>query len=284
MVLLNFLEDIEEPSPPTSARSSTFERSQKDPLCDDDVVFDFPDGLTLSCVDLYYDQYVILGISALFVANGSGVHLVRVNPPDNFRTRPEDDKERNKSSASDQTERSSSKSMHQVSQEHGLVLQRFSLDVDHHFGKGGLSLAIIGTDTGGFDSEKRRLEEMNDIELGDAEFLFSCKIAYDAVASLSRITAPIRGQKEKSQSDDGDNCPHTASNDSYLLGTAVTASALFLSDDFFPFTRLTLSSLAARSETIVSTNFDTPAVGNSPSRLNARSLCLLNLSYGESFF
>ena len=248
---------------------------------DDDVVIDLPDGVALTYVSFFYDYHVSMGIPSLFLANGLGIHVLRITPPDRSETS-ENSRNANGRNAS---ERSLEGGADHHPSSFGMTLQRFALDSDHRFGKGGLPLAILGTDGDVSDSERRTREHMDDLEIGDIELLFSRRVVHDLVASLLRIFSHFGHLRDNSHSIADGRDPVASMNSSFVQ-TAASASALFVSDALFPFTRLVLGNILARSASFVASQGkgedDEPR--RPSSHCSVRTLGLLNLTpEGELF-
>lgn len=317
LVLLNFLEDIAEARRTSTSSSSsasgpesgmpdedqhvvqqTAEKSaqrtvalyidrleQRSPeiyFVDDDAVVDLPDGLALTCVSFFYDYHISMEIPSLFLANGLGVHVLRITPPDSSQT--EHSRNGSEEHPSERRDRSTGSGMNRHPSSFGMTLQRFALDCDHRFGKGGLPLAILGTDGDARDSEIRTREQMDDLEIGDMELLFSRRIVHEMIASLLRIFSPLMPLRSRPQS--SADCPsRSASMDCHYTLTTSSMSALFVSDDFSPFTRIVLTNTLARSANPGPLKNGEEGALRRPSNIfSVRSLALLNLTpEGELF-
>jgi hypothetical protein len=243
---------------------------------DDDVVIDFPDGIALTYVALFYDHHIHVGIPTLFVANGAGVHLLRVTPPESVDS--EVSQAESGGKVSEREDKSTGSVFSRRPVQFGTTLQIFALDKNNHFGKGGLPLAILGTDVNADGAEQRSREKLDDLELGDVELLFSRPIVHDVVNSLWRIFSPLGRVHDAPPSDKGDR-PSLKATDLFLQATVASTSILFLSDNLCPFARLFVSGLVTRS---VCRCDERPT--EFPSRFCIRSLGILNLSpEGELF-
>lgn len=247
---------------------------------DDDVVIDFPDGVSLTSTAFFYDNHISLGIPTLFIATGDGVHLLRVTPPESASY--EVSQAESEGGDSEKVENGLRSVFHRHPVQFGVTAQRFALDKDHRLGKGGLPLAILGTDVNADEAERRTREHLDDLEFGDVELLFARPVFHKVVTSLVQIFSPLDRFYEAVPNREGGR-PSSKAIGSSLLATAASTSVLFLSDELGPFTRLVATELIGRRKRLVCRSGAEERTEQSISS-SVRSLVILNLTpEGELF-
>jgi hypothetical protein len=246
-----------------------------------DLDVDFPGGLELSYMSLFYDQHLSVNVPSLFVVNGDGLHLLRLAP---HVIDPDEISHDSVSNLSDNLARSAVTSVCHQSAQCGITFHMFSLDKKYRFGKGGLPLAILGTDSSVVDPEVRIREQLSDFDIGDFEFLFSRPTIDDSIGSAVRIFAPLVKLWDLSHTNGVDRIQtQSTMKDIFYLAKTSSATFLFLSDNLHPFMRLSVTDFVAKSEQTMS-DFDGQSKNALTSRFTSQSISLTNLTHeGELF-
>jgi len=241
-----------------------------------DFVLDMSDGVRFSLVNLFYDKYMAVCVPTVFVTDAAGIHLLRITSPDEKLDGGSDDSSL-KSNASDENVKDGDSIPSETSS--GVLFRSFILDKQHHFGRGGQSLSVLGTDAIADPIHiKREREQLQDIEVGDVELLFSLSVYDELVASLRSLMQPL----ESCRSDPPKNTHQDrqeSSVDTYKLSACTGISMQFANDRLIPFTQLGLKGLILRGNSF--NGRQTPSAEASKGRevsSTVQSLSLLNLT------
>ena len=248
------------------------------PLVENHLVVDFPEGISVLAVDLFYDHFVAVVFNSLFVTNGEGIHLLRLMPEveqtDNS-AKPDLDARSDAApslSSSTSTEKSSEGNP-------AFVCRWFKVNERYSFGRGGLPLSVLGGEIEEVTDVQE--ETMIDLEMGETELLFSGEVFDDVLYEASRILDPLKALLERPESQSARrDMPRRESltNDPFhILATSAVSSLLFTNEDMVPFTRLILGTCVVSSETKRGSSLTS-------TELSARQLSLLYLApYGELY-
>lgn len=243
---------------------------QSDDIADDtvdaDLLLDLPDGASLSLAHMFYDKHINISLPSIFALNGEGVHLLRLHTSR--------DLVKEGSNLSIQEPHSSSfmgtEDYQYESERPGISMNHFLLDREYPFGKGGLPLTVLANDDEAGEPLGRRVrEQINDVEVGEAELLVSRELLEDALGVLERTFSPLREVQQT-----GDQAPQEHKErknviDSHILCEFRLISALLTSDSFDPFSRLVFAETITRRFKVRSQNRIS---------VQTRSLELLDLS------
>ena len=213
----------------------------------EDVVLDFTDGVSLSLVRLFYDDHMNIVAPTLFVANGEGMHLVRVTP-----SRPPKESGSSFGSESDQSEDLTSEP-DQIEENpetelsfSALVCHCLAMDSQIPFGRGGQPLAVLGSDTElTKSSEARAREQLVDVEVGEVEVCVCRKLSSKILSVVAKAFMPVlESSFFQTRSPDPRSYPNPI--DSHLLGVTNLVSVLLTSDSYTPFSVAALSGTVAK--------------------------------------
>lgn len=209
------------------------------------LVFDVPDGVKLSFVSLFYDKHVTLSVPTVFVTDGSGVHLVRITPPEGTKQGGSND------SVSDASDENVLDNTSILEEQPGLILRAFLVDKDHPFGKGGLPLSILATnaDLSVFVEDRAR-EYVYDAEIGEIELLVAGQICEELLSALTGLFRPFldrHREKGEKQAYPGEGISGS------WLAAQCTTSILFTSDDLTPFSRVRIERQVVKRRCLLQT-------------------------------
>lgn len=218
------------------------------------LVFDLPTGLRLSYVKLFYDDHLTFLMTSLVLTNKAGIELLTLVP----HVHESDD-----SAREEQVE----------STGHGIAFSRFSMDKQYGFGKGGLPMSVLASDEGA-DSDvlARERTRFDDVEVGELEILFSCKIYEEVLEEMANLKARKHPEPEGGTAQNRSVSPHVESSN---VVVASSLSVLFTTDTLAPFCRLTLEKLSYKNGKAL----ESLQIEDSPSwAVVAKSLSLQNLT------
>ena len=242
------------------------------------LVIDFPLGARLSTVKLFYDNHLTSFVPSVVVTNSAGIELLTLVP----------------STANSV----GSGSHHQHHPGHGILFSRFDVDKNNSFGRGGLPMSALLTDSGEDDDfiAFRERSRLDDIELGEMEVLFTAKVYEEVIEEISKL----RNQKESNDADsfqsEGIQSETSslssvsfkpASVESSSVVTAFCVSALMTSDSLVPFSRLTLEGMTYKNKMalLASSNSESKSWMDVPTfLLLADSVSLQNLTPEGQFY
>lgn len=225
--------------------------SSEEQLFAQDLLFDMPEGLSLSLMNLYYDSHLHLSIPSLFIANGEGIHLVRLT----CATSESADDSRSQEGATNAegsvfspSVTHSSGPVNSVSRNSTAVSwHRFKVDRNYPFGRGGLALSVLGsTDDSGDGLEGLVEETIDDLVVGDLETLFSPRLYSDATLLLTNLLGYLGSFSSRTEATD--ISPSTTLDEQcHCLIECASASALLATEKLVPFTRIGLGNIVAKS-------------------------------------
>lgn len=286
--LLNFLEDlasidetgmgVSEAVDSACARTvSAFSHRLEDAvsttqLVENHLVLDFPDGLSATIVDLFYDHFVAITLNSVFVTNGQGIHLLRLMPEVSqaSETDKQDLDARSDAVASYTTDKSPSSETN-----HALLFRWFKVNEKYSFGRGGLPLSVLGGEI--HEVTEVQDEYLIDVDIGELEILFSEDVFDDVLYEVCRIFDPLEDLLRSSASP---TSPRVEAQTSYLVRTLVCTSCfsvLFTNVELVPFTRVILGHCVTFSESKTGTT-------SASTKTSAKQLSLLYLApYGELY-
>jgi len=232
------------------------------------LVVDLPLGASVSTLQLFYDSHLAASIPTLFVSNTSGVHILRIVPVE-----PPMEQTGDLDSSAEEFESGTS--------EPGFVFSRFVLDVGSGFGKGGLPLSILGSDDPAAEATwERTREKLDDVKVGDFDYLFSHKLYDDMMQTISKFKSCLRGPPDKSETAEAQVVQSTPIKSSFFLRGDVV-SVLLASDELVPFCRLRYESLYLKQD-------GRPVDINEPykplTKMVSRSFSLINLTEEGQFY
>ncbi|CAJ1965882.1 unnamed protein product [Cylindrotheca closterium] len=198
---------------------------------------DLPMGIRLSLVKLFYDQHLTFIITSMVVANRAGIEILTLVPCSN---------EESNSNEIDQDEEEDKNTGDCIS------FSRFDFDKSYGFGSGGLPISVLGSDKGAngdlFFRERARLD---DVEMGELEFLFSSTILEDVYDEISKL-----GKSKKSSSvnagrrgkDDSSIAHQDTKFEQSTVVVASCLSILFTNDELVPFCRISIEDITFKNE------------------------------------
>ena len=268
------LSDLQEPIQSSVERivaACRFPDSAEVASVNEDFVLDIPAGISFSLVKLCYDFHTSANIPSLFVKNGSGVHIVRLTPPEGAAEDVADEFSGLSENAEFEGGVHEDFSREEAS-EPGITFVSFVTDRGFDFGKGGLPLSVLGTNRVDEKSEELSSREMlHNVDTGSMELLFCQSIIDDCLGVSATILAPMFRLGSIADGDQADNSKIVAAPSSEMttFTTWGSLSVLFLSDDLFPFSRVKLSEVDFRNNLSVE--------GENSVVICSKSLTLLNL-------
>ena len=215
-----------------------------------EIFVEFPGGLQLSFVSLFYDRHFKIVLPSLLVGNSDGLHFIRISQHDTLSDTSEytiDD------SLSEKSAQNCDKSAEQKSMQNGALFRMFVLDRGYRFGKGGLPLSILGSDAiVDVAADRRVREHLLDVNIGDLELLFSPSLSIDAIDNMHRLMKPLQKLRKQPEVHGGTSIDHNSVvTDTYLFTKTSSLSSLFLSDDLSPFIRFSVRDFVGASKQVV---------------------------------
>ena len=244
------------------------------------LVIDLPLGARLSTVKLFYDNHLTSFVPSVVVTNAAGIELLTLVP----------------SSANSVGSGSRHEQQHHPG--HGILFSRFDVDKNHSFGRGGLPMSALLSDSGEDDEAIafRERSRLDDIELGEMELLFTAKVYEEVIDEISKL----RSKKETADTDSfqSESIQSETSSlssvdekptkvDSSSVVTAFCVSALMTSDSLIPFSRLTLEGMTYKNKMalLAAFNADAKSWMDIPTfMLLADSVSLQNLTPEGQFY
>jgi hypothetical protein len=227
-------------------------------------VIDVPSGVSCSFIKSYYDQHLVVAIPSLFITDAAGIHILRVTPS-----------ESGEGSDMASAKKGEGPSAQRFS-DWGICIRCFNVDKKFPFGRGGLPLSCLSTDSlVDQDHDFRRQESVTDIQFGDIDILFSNDVLNDAIDSVTTAGAiAIALLQSNLQKTNGSSYKAR----SHVLIAVCSSSLLFVADNFAPFCRLTVF------EAVVRGAFGDQKEDEVKTASFCRSMSFLNLSpEGELF-
>jgi hypothetical protein len=226
------------------------------------LVIDMPMGVMASHIKLFYDTHMTFSMKSFVMTNKAGIELLTLVPHANNSVSGEEEEEIGG---------------------FGLTFSRFAMDEDYGFGRGGLPMSVLASDSGSeLDMPFRKKANYDDVEVGEMEFLFSSRIYEEIVEEITKL--PFRQKADAKEthalrSDDrnDDASPPVASN----VIVVSSLSLLCVSDTMIPFCRVTLENVSYKNEKAL----DSLLIPDKPSwALVAKSLSLQNLCPEGQFY
>ena len=236
------------------------------PLMENHVVVDFPEGVSVTAVDLFYDHFVAVVFNSLFVTNGDGIHLLRLMPEVDHSDGSEKPDQDARSDAAASLSSSNTGSSHSSP---SFILRCFKVNEKYSFGRGGLPLSVLGGEIEKVTDIDE--ESLVDIDMGEIELLFCSDVYDDVLYEVAQIVDPLQEFVGTSKQTKKSSTRAASLDRVHVLVTASCYSLLFTSEDLVPFTRLILGHCAASSE---SKRGDASA----STKISAKQLSLLYLS------
>lgn len=246
-----------------------------------DIYIDFPSGISVSSVSLFYDHHFKMVLPSLLFGNTDGIHFLRIAPhessPDSSKVTSED--------ISENSSHGGGGSVMQNSIQNGTILQVFSLDRGFRFGKGGFPLSSLGSDTiVNVAAENRIREHLLDFTIGDVELMFSSTVSIDAISSIERIMKPLQKMLDQSPSQRVKRASQSdVTSEVYVFTKASSLSSLFLSDTLEPFLRFSACDFVALSRRVKPSNNGKDML-ESVSHFFSQSIRLVNLTREGQLF
>jgi len=201
------------------------------------LFLDLPMGLSLSMINLFYDQHVKCLLPSLVATNKAGVELLTLVP----------------SAKNGPIGSVEEKALALLAP--GILFSRFNLDTNNGFGKGGLPMSVLASDKGAeSDLAFRERSRFDDIELGECEFFFSSSIFEEIIDEMNELLpkkiddADSVPKDNTPNSDDDDSLrpiPLTVRTSTVLMASSL--SLLFTSETLVPFCRLTLENACVKN-------------------------------------
>ncbi|KAL7570167.1 hypothetical protein ACA910_020005 [Epithemia clementina (nom. ined.)] len=214
------------------------------PLMENHLVLDFPNGMSVTAVDLFYDHFVALIFSSLFVTNGDGIHLLRLMP----EAEQADGSGKQDLDARSDAALSLQSSKGSCEGNPAFVFRLFKVNEKYSFGRGGLPLSVLG-------GEIEKVTDVDeeciiDIDMGEIELLFCSDVYDDVMFEVSRIADPLQEFLEPSASSSSPipTKKKQPRDPIHVLSTSSCVSLLFTNEEMVPFTRLILGNCVASSE------------------------------------
>ena len=201
----------------------------------DDSTFlflDLPMGLSLSSINLFYDQHVASLVPSLVVTNKAGIELLTLVP-----------RLKNESSINENTQGILS---------HGISISRFTLDENYGFGSGGLPMSVLASDKGAeADLSFRKRSRFDDFQIGELEVFFSSNIFEEIIDEVSWLQQKKSNdsvtENSNADADDGtEGNPLTITTSTVMMTSCL--SILFTSESLVPFCRLTLENVCYKND------------------------------------
>ena len=247
-----------------------------------DVVFELSGGARCGLVKSFYDTYLTVCIDSVLVTESSGIRLIRVNPPDRVETHDNNLAGCLEVRADECVDGESIANISAI-QSHGLRYHLFVMDSDQLFGKGGNALESLATDLLDADLLTRRRESLQDLEVGDVEFLCAGSLVVKFASVIGDVMGPflkaLASQSERASK--GDKCEILKTEPGFVMDVS-SFSVLFASRDLVPFSRFTVEDCSTEI-----TQPDVPCHPASDDRIirfSCQSILFGNLSPGGELY
>lgn len=193
----------------------------------EELVFDFSEGMKVSILQLFYDECYTVSVPSMYILNGTGLHLLRVATPDDTPDIPGEN-----TGFLDKSEGDDSYSALQ----RGLSFRLFKVDKGTPFGRGGLSLDVLGRNTS--LNARRECEKLVDIDFDEIEILISRVVAAGVAESLTELLQPVAQPSTKGATQVSEHGVRHAKFDVFIFSR--TLSLLLVSESLVPFARVDL--------------------------------------------
>ena len=243
---------------------------------------ELPGGLMFKSESLFYDHHSKIVLPSLLVGNTDGLRFVHIAP---HETSTDASKCTSDNVLSDKSSQCGEDSSAQNVIPNGAMVHLFSQDKGFFFGKGGLPLSSLGSDTiADAPADNRARELLLDFSVGDIELTFSSAAFIDAIGSIQLLIKPLLNLFDKTPTEEGKRVDRQSTiGDTLIFMRASSLSSLLLSDDLHPFIRF-----SACDFVVVSKQVDASSHGKNTQKWSnhivSQSLRLVNLTREGQLF